>query len=82
MSDCTTKSSVLDDQKEAVQNLIQLYLTLFGDVPSCTRILEHDIEVGDTSPIKQHAYRCPLPKRELMRKEAEYLLENGLAKSS
>lgn len=32
------------------------------------------------APIKQHAYQCPPPKRELMKKEVEYLLENGLVK--
>lgn len=62
--------------------LLQSYPTLFGDTPSRTNVLEHDIDVGSASPIKQHAYRCPQVKREAMRKEVKYLLENGLAKPS
>ena len=38
--------------------------------------------MGDASPIKQHAYRCSLDKRQLMKSEVEYLVEHGLAKPS
>uniref|UniRef100_A0A8C9WWB2 Integrase catalytic domain-containing protein n=1 Tax=Sander lucioperca TaxID=283035 RepID=A0A8C9WWB2_SANLU len=38
-------------------------------VPSRTSVLEHDINVGDAAPIKQHSYRCPLAKRETMKRE-------------
>lgn len=71
-----------DAQKGDVWNLIQSYPTLFGDVPSRTTVLEHDVDVGDASPIKQHTYQCSLPKRELMKMEVEYLLKNGQAKPS
>ena len=60
-------------------SLIRSHPSLFSYVPSSTNILKHDIDVGSASPIKQHAYRCPLAKIELMKKEANYLLENGLA---
>ena len=83
LDDLDTHLSYLpDQQKDDVQSLIRSYPALFGDVPSRTTVLEHDIDVGDASPIKQHAYRCPLPKRELMKKEVDYLLENSLAKPS
>lgn len=55
--------------------------SLFGDVSSRTSVLSHDTDVGSAAPIK-HAYRCPLPKREVMKQETEYLLVNGLAKPS
>ena len=58
-------------------SLIRSHPALFSDVLSSTNVLKHDID--SASPIKQHAYRCPLAKRELMKKEANYLLENGLA---
>ena len=67
------------DQRQEIVSLLRSHLSLFGDVPSSTNVLKHDIDVGTASPIKQHAYRCPLAKRELMKKEADYLLENGLA---
>ena len=45
-------------------------------------MLVHDIDMGNATPIKQHAYHCPLAKTEAMKKEVNYLVENGLAKPS
>lgn len=59
-----------------------IFLLLFNDVPSRTTVLEHDINVGDAAPIKQHAYHVNTAKRALMRNEVEYLLEHGFAQSS
>lgn len=56
--------------------------TNFKDVPTLTNVLHHDIDVKDAWPIKQHAYRVNPVKRSVMRQEVDYLLENGLAKSS
>ena len=54
----------------------------FQDVPSRTNVLEHDVDVGGAAPVRQHPYRVNAHKRELMRKEARYLLENDMAKLS
>ncbi len=51
-------------------------------MPTLTNVLHHDIDVKDARPIKQHAYRVNPVKRSVMRQEVDYLLENGLAKSS
>lgn len=51
-------------------------------MPSRTTVIEHDIDVGDAKPIKQHAYRCSVEKRDIMKREVAHLLENGLAKPS
>ncbi len=59
--------------------LIKTYLTLFSDVPTRTTAVYHDIDVGDHPPKKQHAYRVNPTKRQIMRDEVKYLLENGLA---
>lgn len=49
---------------------------MFGNAASRTTLLEH---VGDATPIKQHAHRCPPRKQESMKKQVEYLLEHDLA---
>ncbi|XP_039893845.1 uncharacterized protein LOC120737296 [Simochromis diagramma] len=72
-------SHLSPSQLEDVLSLLHSYRSLFGDVPSCTSVCEHDINVGDVTPIKQHAYRCPMGKREVMKKEVSYLVENGRA---
>lgn len=51
----------------------------FQDKPSQTTVLQHDVDVGNHKPIKQHAYRVNPTQRAAMQKEAEYHLENGLA---
>lgn len=37
-------------------NLIFEYVTLFPDTPSRTSLIEHDIDVGDSVPIRQRYY--------------------------
>ncbi len=65
-------------QKELMQ-LIGKYSSLFSDVPTVTNVLEHDIDVGDNRPVKQNAYRINPVKREIMKKETQYLIQHGLA---
>ncbi len=65
-----------------VIELITSFPSLFSDVPSQTRVLQHDIDVQDAKPIKQYAYRMNVVKRSAMKKETDYLLENGLARHS
>ena len=71
-----------EGQQSDVATLINRFLCLFSDVPTQTTAIHHDIEVNDARPIKQHPYRANPVKRAMMKKEAEYLLKNGLATHS
>ena len=62
--------------------LITSFPVLFSDVPSQTGVLQHDIDVRDAKPIKQHPYRVNEIKRSAMKTETDYLLENDLARHS
>lgn len=68
-----------DDQRQDDIQLIKKFPTLFNDTPSRTSVLQHDIDVKDSPPIKQHAYRVNAYKRAIMREEVDYLTANGLA---
>lgn len=72
-------SHLPDDHRGDVENLISGFPCLFGDIPSQTSVLMHDIVLTNPKPIKQHAYRVNPAKRECMRKEVNYLVENGFA---
>jgi len=72
-------SHLSDGQRADIVKLINSFLGLFSDVPTCTQVLKHDIDVGDHSPIKQRAYKVNPVKRKLMEAEAKYLVENGFA---
>lgn len=50
-------SHLTEEQSEAVSDLIAKFPNLFSDVPSQNTVLSHDIDVGDSNPIKQHPYR-------------------------
>lgn len=75
-------SHLNETQQNDVLTLTHRFHCLFGDVPSQTSVLTHDIQVKDEKPIRQHPYRVNPEKRALMKKEAEYLLKHGFAKHS
>ncbi len=58
---------------------IKSYPSLFEDTPSCTHLIEHDIDVGDAQPIRQRFYRMSPEKREQLEAQVSYMLENKIA---
>lgn len=53
-------------QQRDILNLVSEFSCLFGNVPTRTTVLEHDIDVKDAQPIKQHHYRLNQVKRDLI----------------
>lgn len=70
-------SHLPDAQHIDVENLIYDVQCLFNNIPSQTSLITHDIVLTKPSLIKQHAYQVNPAKREIMRKEIIYLLNNG-----
>ena len=62
--------------------VINSFKTLFQDTPRRTNAIVHDVEVENVEPIKQHPYRVNQRKKEIMRKEIEYMLEHDLIEPS
>lgn len=73
---------LIQSQCEDVVSLIESHVSLFSDVPTQTHVLQHDIDLGDSPPIKQHAYRVNPVKHSCLQKQVNYMLENGIAESS
>lgn len=69
-------------QHDDVVGLIKSHSSLFSDVPTRTQVLQHDIDVGDSPPIKQHAYRVNPAKRLRLKQQVSYMLEHGIAEPS
>ena len=56
LNDLGTKLSHLPlVQRKELAEVITLYREVFPDVPSKTNLIEHDVDVGDSAPIKQHS---------------------------
>ena len=75
-------SSLTPSQRTQIKSLIHKYIDIFPDVPRRTNIAIHDVDVGDSKPIKQHPYRMSPEKTLLAEKEVEYMLENDIIQSS
>jgi len=68
------------DDMQGISNLFQNYLPVFSDTPGKCNVIKHDIElVPGTLPIRQAPYRLNPEKKQQMREEVNYLLQNGLA---
>ncbi len=57
-------SYLFKEQQQDITKLVGNFPSSFNDVPPGTSVIAHDINVGSASQVKQHAYRCPLSKRE------------------
>lgn len=66
-------------QRSELVFLIKEFPDLFGDVPSRTTWIVHDIDVGEAQPIKQRFYRMSPDKRRLLDQEVEYMVRYGIA---
>lgn len=65
-----------------LEKLIFSFPCLFGDTPTQTNVIEHDIDVGDAQPIRQRFYRVNPEKRRYLDAEIDYMLKNGSAEPS
>jgi len=69
-------------EQVVLKELLSDFAVLFPDVPGRTTIAVHDVDVGDTRPIKQHPYRVNPVKLKLMREEVDYMVQNGIIEPS
>lgn len=95
--DCTEGESITTEQltkldvmfehlpKEHHEQLIGLiseFSPLFSNTPSCTNLIYHDINVGNSLPIRQRFYRVSPEKQKFLEAEVDYLLNTGFAQPS
>lgn len=69
-------------QRKDIVREISSNLELFSNEPTRTNVIEHDIDGGDSTPIKQHAYRVNPAKRARLQSQVDNMLENLIAEPS
>ena len=70
-------------QRGEITRMLTNFACIMQDIPTRTHQIQHDISlVEGAQPVKQNPYRICPAKREKMRREVSYLLENGLAAPS
>ncbi len=67
------------EQRVELWKLIGEFPQLFGDVPSRTSWIEHDIDVGEARPTRQRFYRMGPEKLNHLNSEIDYMLKNDIA---
>ena len=83
MSDLPTFLSELGpDEQARIVELLQSFPEVFSDKLGRTNVLVHDVELLTEQPVKQRPYRTSPLKAEIMHKEVQYLLDEGLATPS
>ena len=83
LNDIGTKLSRLPSvQRKELAEVINQYREVFPDVPNKTNLIEDDVDVGNSAPIKQHPYRVSPMKKELLDKEVQYMLKNDIIEES
>lgn len=70
------------DQREKLKNLVFSFKNICPDVPNKATAACHDVDIGDAAPIKQHPYQLNPLKREVMRNEIQYMLDNDIIEPS
>jgi len=65
-------------QREKMARVIMKFTEIFSDVPGRANCVLHDVNVGNSEPIKQNPYRVNPRKLEFLKKEVNYLLEHGI----
>ena len=57
------------EERNEVVELVQEFVHLFSDTPKRTKLVMHDVDVGNASPCKQHPYQVSLQKLLYLQKE-------------
>ena len=81
----TEKIGHLDESQQSdITRLLNDFRELFKDTPSVSKAPPFEIELKDPdqNPIKQCPYRVNPVKREIIKNEVKYLIENNLAEPS
>ena len=71
------------DENANMVKLVNDLIQVLSDVPSTTNEICHDVElVGNPTPCKQHPYRVNPLKSQVIQKEVDYMMENGITEHS
>ena len=67
-----------NDQRKDFSNLLQKYKQVCSDKPGRTSVAVHDVDVGNSRPIKQAPYRLNPDKLSKVREEVKFMIEHDI----
>ena len=69
-------------EQSQLRALLQEFSPVIQTTPGRITIVEHEIRVGETPPIRQRPYRIPYSQREVVRDEVKKMLEDHIIRLS
>ena len=83
MNDLDTYLGHVQGNKRALlRELLLQNRAVFGDHPTVTNVTTYDLDLTGHAPIRSHPYRVSPDKRELIRREVDYMLTRGIVEKA
>ncbi|MCP3666773.1 MAG: hypothetical protein GY696_30465, partial [Gammaproteobacteria bacterium] len=80
-----SNSELTESETKKLKKLLREYEDIFStddfDI-GYTDVIRHEIDVGDSKPVKQRAYRIPKAQEAVVKEHIEQMLENGIIRPS
>ena len=80
--DVSISDELTDEQRNEVRELLAKYPDVLTSIPGRTKLLEHDIKLSTTEPVRSKGYPIPYKTREVMESEIDEMIELGVIEPS
>lgn len=70
------------ESKQEIGELVREFSDVFTDIPGTTHLVEHDIQLSTTEPLRIKGYPIPFHSQPVVKEEVEKMLELGVIEPS
>ena len=81
-NDVSVSDALTSEQRAEVEVLIEQYPDVLTSVPGRTDLIQHDIKLSTSEPIRSKGYPVPFKARDVMDSEIKAMLELGVIEKS
>ena len=81
-NDVSVSDALTSEQRAEVEALIEQYPDVLTSVPGRTHLIQHDIKLSTSEPIRSKGYPVPFKARDVMDSEIKEMLELGVIEKS
>ncbi|KAL5020859.1 hypothetical protein ScPMuIL_000014, partial [Solemya velum] len=82
IDDVKVSDELTADQQKQVRSILEKYEDVFTDIPGRTHLIEHDIQLTSTEPIRRNPYAIPYALQEEVTKELRKMVDLGILEIS
>ena len=80
--DVSILDELTEEQRKEVKELLAKYPDILTSIPGKTELLQHDIKLSTTEPVRSNVYSIPYKTREVMESEIDEMIELGVIEPS